>query len=176
MTFDTKKTGFLSINHQSQFPAATIFFNLQPGVSLGEAVTAINKAMAEIGAPKTLVGSFQGNAQAFQSSLASTPLLIIAALVVIYIILGMLYESFIHPLTILSTLPSAGVGALLMLMAVRLRSVGDRHHRHHPSDRHREEERHHDGGLRHRGRARARACRLRCRSRKRRCCGSGPSS
>ena len=79
-------------------------------------MTAINKAMAEIGAPNTLVGSFQGNAQAFQSSLASTPLLIIAALVVIYIILGMLYESFIHPLTILSTLPSAGVGALLMLM------------------------------------------------------------
>ena len=117
VTFDTKKTGFLSINHQSQFPASTIFFNLQPGVSLGEAVTAINKAMAEIGAPNTLAGSFQGNAQAFQSSLASTPLLIIAALVVIYIILGMLYESFIHPLTILSTLPSAGVGALLMLSA-----------------------------------------------------------
>jgi hydrophobic/amphiphilic exporter-1 (mainly G- bacteria), HAE1 family len=117
VTFDTNKTGFLSINHQSQFPAATIFFNLAPGVSLGDAVTAINKAMAEIGAPNTLAGSFQGNAQAFQSSLASTPYLIIAALVVIYIILGMLYESFIHPLTILSTLPSAGVGALLMLMA-----------------------------------------------------------
>ncbi len=117
VTFDTNKTGFLSINHQSQFPAATVFFNLAPGVSLGEAVIAINEAMAQIGAPNTLVGSFQGNAQAFQSSLASTPLLIVAALVVIYIILGMLYESFIHPLTILSTLPSAGVGALLMLMA-----------------------------------------------------------
>ncbi len=113
--FDTKKIGFLAINHQTQFPAATIFFNLQPGVALGEAVTAINKAMAEIGAPNTLVGTFQGNAQAFQSSLKSTPILIVAALVVIYLVLGMLYESFIHPLTILSTLPSAGVGALLML-------------------------------------------------------------
>ncbi len=116
-SFDTSKTGFLSVNHQSQFPAATIYFNTAPGVSLGEAVTAITGAMTEIGAPNTLAGSFQGNAQAFQSSLASTPLLILAALVVIYLILGMLYESFIHPLTILSTLPSAGVGALLMLMA-----------------------------------------------------------
>ncbi len=117
VSFDTNKTGFLSINHQSQFPAATIYFNTAPGISLGEAVAAINKAMTEIGAPKTLAGSFQGNARAFQSSLASTPLLILAALVVIYLILGVLYESFVHPLTILSTLPSAGVGALLMLMA-----------------------------------------------------------
>jgi len=117
VSFDTKKAGFLSINHQSQFPAATVYFNTAPGVSLGEAVVAINAAMKEIGAPDTLLGSFQGNAQAFQASLKSTPLLILAALVVIYLILGMLYESFIHPLTILSTLPSAGVGALLMLMA-----------------------------------------------------------
>jgi hydrophobe/amphiphile efflux-1 (HAE1) family protein len=117
VTVDTNKTGFLSINHQSQFPAATVFFNLAPGVSLGDAVTAIQNAMTEIKAPNTLVGSFQGNAQAFQASLKSTPILIVAALVVIYIILGMLYESFVHPLTILSTLPSAGVGALLMLMA-----------------------------------------------------------
>jgi hydrophobic/amphiphilic exporter-1 (mainly G- bacteria), HAE1 family len=116
VSFDTKKTGLLAINHQAQFPAATIFFNLRPGVSLGEAVNAINAAMADIQAPNTLIGSFQGNAQAFQSSLSSTPILIVAALIVIYIILGMLYESFIHPLTILSTLPSAGVGALLMLM------------------------------------------------------------
>jgi hydrophobe/amphiphile efflux-1 (HAE1) family protein len=115
--FDTKNAGFLAINHQSQFPAATIYFNTAPGVSLGEAVTAIHAAMKEIGAPDTLQGSFQGNAQAFQASLKSTPILIVAALVVIYLILGMLYESFIHPLTILSTLPSAGVGALLMLMA-----------------------------------------------------------
>ncbi len=117
VSFDTKKAGSLSINHQSQFPAATVYFNTAPGVSLGEAVVAINAAMKEIGAPDTLQGSFQGNAQAFQASLKSTPLLILAALVVIYLILGMLYESFIHPLTILSTLPSAGVGALLMLMA-----------------------------------------------------------
>ena len=116
VTFDTKKTGFLSINHQGQFPAATIYFNTAPGVSLGEAVEAIQAAMKEIGAPDTLLASFQGNAQAFQASLKSTPILIVAALVVIYLILGMLYESFIHPLTILSTLPSAGVGALLMLM------------------------------------------------------------
>jgi multidrug efflux pump subunit AcrB len=117
VSFDTKKTGYLSINHQSQFPAATVYFNLAPGISLGEAVTAITGAMNEIKAPTALLGSFQGNAQAFQSSLASTPILIVASLVVIYIILGMLYESFIHPLTILSTLPSAGVGALLMLSA-----------------------------------------------------------
>jgi hydrophobic/amphiphilic exporter-1 (mainly G- bacteria), HAE1 family len=116
-SFDTKKTGFLSVNHQAQFPAATIYFNTAPGISLGDAVTAIQNAMKEIGAPDTMVGSFQGNAQAFQASLKSTPLLILAALVVIYLILGMLYESFIHPLTILSTLPSAGVGALLMLLA-----------------------------------------------------------
>ncbi len=117
VTVDTAKTGPLAVNHQSQFAAATIFFNTQPGVALGQAVDAINKAVTEIGTPITLQGSFQGNAQAFQSSLASTPILIVASLVVIYIILGMLYESFIHPLTILSTLPSAGVGALLMLMA-----------------------------------------------------------
>ena len=117
VSFNTKKTGFLSINHQAQFPAATIYFNTAPGISLGQAVEAIQAAMKEIGAPDTIAGSFQGNAQAFQASLKSTPILIVAALVVIYLILGMLYESFIHPLTILSTLPSAGVGALLMLMA-----------------------------------------------------------
>src|SRR5258708_16619192 len=115
VSFGQNKTGFLSINHQSQFPAATIFFNLQPGVALGEATAAIEAAMAEIKAPNTLVGSFQGNAQAFQDSLGSTPILIVAALIVVYIILGMLYESFIHPLTILSTLPSAGIGALRAL-------------------------------------------------------------
>jgi hydrophobic/amphiphilic exporter-1 (mainly G- bacteria), HAE1 family len=115
--FDTNKTGSLSINHQSQFPAATVFFNTAPGVSLGEATTAITAAMKDIGAPESLQGRFQGNAQAFEASLKSMPILIAAALVVIYLILGMLYESFIHPLTILSTLPSAGVGALIMLWA-----------------------------------------------------------
>ena len=103
----------MAINHQGQFPAATLTFNLRAGVALGEAVEAINKASREIGMPNAIIGTFQGNAQAFQSSLSSEPALIAAALVVVYIILGMLYESFIHPLTILSTLPSAGVGALL---------------------------------------------------------------
>jgi hydrophobe/amphiphile efflux-1 (HAE1) family protein len=112
---DSYAVGPLSINHQGQFPAATISFNLRAGVALGEAVDAINKAVTEIGMPATVIGTFQGNAQAFQSSLSSEPALIAAALVVVYIILGMLYESFIHPLTILSTLPSAGVGALLAL-------------------------------------------------------------
>jgi HAE1 family hydrophobic/amphiphilic exporter-1 len=90
-------------------------FNLRAGVALGEAVDAINKAVHDIGMPSSVIGTFQGNAQAFQSSLSSEPALVAAALVVVYIILGMLYESFIHPLTILSTLPSAGIGALLAL-------------------------------------------------------------
>jgi hydrophobe/amphiphile efflux-1 (HAE1) family protein len=106
----------LAINHQSQFPSVTISFNLAPGASLGQAVDAINAIMRQIGAPASLQGSFQGTAQAFQSSLSSEPYLIAAALIAVYIILGILYESFILPLTILSTLPSAGVGALLMLM------------------------------------------------------------
>jgi multidrug efflux pump len=108
----------LSVNHQGQFPAVTISFNLAPNVALGQAVDAIERARIEIGAPSTLVGGFQGSAQAFQSSLSSEPLLILAALIAIYIVLGMLYESMIHPITILSTLPSAGVGALLALMLV----------------------------------------------------------
>jgi hydrophobic/amphiphilic exporter-1 (mainly G- bacteria), HAE1 family len=114
---DTTKTAYLSISHQSQFPAVTLSFNLAPGVSLGEAVDQINKAQAEMGLPQALSGSFQGTAQAFRDSLSSQPYLIAAALVAVYIVLGLLYESFIHPLTILSTLPSAGVGALLILMA-----------------------------------------------------------
>ncbi len=113
---DTKPVQPLSINHQSQFPAVTISFNLAPQISLGQAVDAIDAAMAQLGTPATLQGTFQGTAQAFQSSLSSEPYLIAAALIVVYIILGMLYESYILPLTILSTLPAAGVGALLMLM------------------------------------------------------------
>ena len=112
---DTGKVGPLSIAHQGQFPAVTLSFNLQAGVALGEAVDAIAQAAREIGMPATVSGTFQGNAQAFQSSLSSEPALIAAALIVVYIILGILYESFIHPLTILSTLPSAGIGALLAL-------------------------------------------------------------
>jgi hydrophobe/amphiphile efflux-1 (HAE1) family protein len=113
---DTRKVAPLSISHQSQFPAVTISFNLAAGVALGEAVTAVDSAMAQIGAPLALQGSFQGTAQAFQSSLATQKYLIAAALIAVYIILGILYESYILPLTILSTLPSAGVGALLMLL------------------------------------------------------------
>ena len=106
----------LSISHQSQFPATTISFNLAPGVALGQATDAVNRAKQEIGLPAAIQTSFQGNAQAFQQSLSTVPLLIMGALVVVYLVLGVLYESYIHPITILSTLPSAGVGALLMLM------------------------------------------------------------
>jgi HAE1 family hydrophobic/amphiphilic exporter-1/multidrug efflux pump len=117
--FDTSTTGYLSINHQGQFPAVTLSFNLTPNASLGQAVAAIQQAEAEIHKPATVLGTFQGTAQAFQSSLASQPYLIAAAIIAVYIILGMLYESYIHPLTILSTLPSAGVGALLILLVFR---------------------------------------------------------
>ena len=106
----------LSISHQGQFPSITISFNLAQGVALGQATNAVQAAMAELGAPPTLSGSFQGTAQAFQQSLGTVPLLIVAALVVVYLVLGILYESYIHPITILSTLPSAGVGALATLM------------------------------------------------------------
>ncbi|TAM24510.1 MAG: acriflavine resistance protein B [Candidimonas sp.] len=117
VTVDTNKTGYLSISHQSQFPAVTLSFNLAPGVALGQAVTAIQKAQSTMDVPQSLSGAFQGTAKAFGDSLASQPYLIAAALVAVYIVLGLLYESYIHPLTILSTLPSAGVGALLILMA-----------------------------------------------------------
>jgi multidrug efflux pump subunit AcrB len=117
VTLDKTRIGPLSISHQGQFPAITLSFNLAPGIALGQAVDAITEATREIGMPGTVIGTFQGNAQAFQSSLSSEPLLIGAALIAVYIILGMLYESYIHPLTILSTLPSAGVGALLALRA-----------------------------------------------------------
>ncbi len=112
-------TAPLQVNHQGQFPAVTISFNLPLGVSLGSAVDAINRAEREMRLPATIRGSFQGTAQAFQASLASEPLLIAAALLAVYIVLGVLYESLIHPLTIISTIPSAGVGALLALLAVR---------------------------------------------------------
>jgi multidrug efflux pump len=105
----------LTVNHQGLFPAITLSFNLAPGVALGDAVTAVEQATREIGLPAAIHSSFQGTAQAFQDSLASQPLLVAAALVAVYIVLGVLYESYIHPLTILSTLPSAGVGALLAL-------------------------------------------------------------
>jgi multidrug efflux pump subunit AcrB len=109
-------TAPLAVNHQGQFPSVTVSFNLPPGMALGDAVTAIEEGEREIGLPPGIHGSFQGTAQAYQASLASEPLLIAAALVTVYIVLGVLYESYVHPLTILSTLPSAGVGALLALM------------------------------------------------------------
>ena len=112
---DPLGTASLTVNHQSEFPAATLSFNLSPGISLSQATKAIEDARDKLGAPASLSGAFQGTAQAFQQSLASEPLLILAALIAVYVILGVLYESFVHPLTILSTLPSAGLGALLAL-------------------------------------------------------------
>jgi len=106
----------LAINHQDQFPSVTLSFNLAKAVTIGAAVTNIQKTVAALGMPPSIATSFQGNAQAFQRSLGSTPILILAALVAVYLILGMLYESTIHPITIISTLPSAGLGALLTLM------------------------------------------------------------
>jgi len=114
--YETQNTA-LAVNHQGQFPAVTISFNLGEGVALGDAVTDIESAVLRMGLPSDIHPTFQGNAQAFQSSLSSQPWLILAALVAVYIVLGMLYESYIHPVTILSTLPSAGVGALLALLA-----------------------------------------------------------
>ena len=103
------------MNHQGQFPVVTLSFNLAPDASLGDAVNAVNKVKEEIGMPPSIQAAFQGTAEAFQASLANEPILILAALVTVYIVLGVLYESYIHPITILSTLPSAGVGALLSL-------------------------------------------------------------
>jgi len=116
--FATIETGTapLTVNHEGQFPAATVSFNLAPGASLGDAVKAINQAREDLQTPASLQGAFIGTVQAFQSSLANTPWLILAAVLTVYILLGVLYESYIHPITILSTLPSAGVGALLSLM------------------------------------------------------------
>jgi multidrug efflux pump len=115
-THFTNDSASLAVNHQGQFPAVTLSFNLPPGRALGDAVTAINKAEVEMRLPETIQGSFQGTAQAFQASLKNEPILILAALFTVYIVLGILYESYIHPVTILSTLPSAGVGALLALL------------------------------------------------------------
>jgi multidrug efflux pump len=117
--FEEKPT-MLAINHQGQFPAATISFNLAPGKSIGDAVNAVNKAKDELNMPPSVNAEFQGSARAFEASLANEPLLILAALIVVYIVLGVLYESYIHPITILSTLPSAGIGAILALLIFRV--------------------------------------------------------
>src|SRR6202048_440275 len=114
------KVAPLVINHQGQFPSVTISFNLAPGAAIGDAVSAIQKVEKDLNAPLSLQTSFQGNAQAFGASLKSTPMLILASLFVIYLILGVLYESLVHPITIISTLPSAGIGALLLLMAAHI--------------------------------------------------------
>ena len=116
--FESVRTA-LAVNHQGQFPAVTLSFNLGPGVSLGQATTILPNVEREIGMPATVHGSFQGTAAVFQSSLASEPLLILTALIAVYIVLGVLYESYIHPITILSTLPSAGLGALLALLITK---------------------------------------------------------
>jgi multidrug efflux pump subunit AcrB len=112
----TPKVEPLMVSHQGQFPAVTISFNLAPGIALGEAVDLIQGLARQLNLPPTVNGAFQGTAQAFQASLSSTPLLVAAAILVVYIVLGVLYESYIHPITILSALPSAGVGALLALI------------------------------------------------------------
>jgi hydrophobe/amphiphile efflux-1 (HAE1) family protein len=117
--FESSTTA-LAVNHQGEFPAITLSFNLAPGIALGDAVDAIERAALEIGMPGSISASFQGTAQAFQASLTSLPMLILAALGAVYIVLGMLYESYIHPITILSTLPSAGVGAILALKLARM--------------------------------------------------------
>ena len=138
----------LSINHIGQFPASTISFNLAPGASLGDAVKAIEAVRRDLALPDSVQINFQGAALAFSASLNNELWLILAAIVTMYIVLGVLYESFIHPITILSTLPSAGVGALLALMLTGQRPVRHRDHRHHPADRHRQEERDHDDRFR----------------------------
>src|SRR5262249_45516857 len=115
-THVSQRTTALAGNHQGQFPAVTLAFNVAAGFSLGDAGAAITAAAREIGLPASIHASFQGSAQAFQAALANEPLLILAALLTVYIVLGVLYESYIHPLTILSTLPSAGVGAILALL------------------------------------------------------------
>src|SRR5436190_10376455 len=112
-------TAALAVNHQSQFPAVTLSFNLAPGVALSDAVEAIGAAERQAGLPASIHASFTGTAQAYQASLRNEPLLIAAALASVYIVLGILYESYVHPITILSTLPSAGVGAILALMLCR---------------------------------------------------------
>ena len=151
-----KTTEPLTIAHQGQFPVITVSFDLSPSGSLGSAIKAVNNVQQQLHMPASVQAGFQGTAASFTTSLSNEPLLMLAALVAVYIVLGVLYESFIHPVTILSTLPSAGVGALLalILFGQGLNVVAT--HRHHPADRHRDQERHHDGGFRTRSRAQAR--------------------
>ena len=140
--------GPLQINHQGQQPAVTISFNLAPGISLGYAVDKITELEQSSNLPATIATGFSGTAQVFQDSLRGQGVLILAAVFAAFVILGILYESFIHPITIISGLPSAGIGAILTLDAVQHGDVGDRDDRHRDAGRHRQEERHHDGRLR----------------------------
>ncbi len=152
--WEQKRTS-LAVNHQGQYPAVTLTFNLAPNVALGDAVTALQKAQADMGMPSSIHATFQGTAQAFQDSLKNEPWLILAALVAVYIVLGILYESLIHPLTILSTLPAGRRRRHSRAADHRNRSQHHGAHRHPAADRNREEERHHDDRLRAAGRARA---------------------
>ena len=157
----TVKTAPLQISHLKQFPVTTISFNLAPGASLGQAVDAIGDALTEIGLPQSFAVSFQGAAQAFQSALSNEVFLLAAAIAAMYIVLGVLYESFIHPITILTTLPSAGIGALSDAECGGGGARHHRRHRHRAPDRHRQEKRDHDDRLRARGAAPAGARRAR---------------
>jgi multidrug efflux pump subunit AcrB len=148
-------TAPLAVNNQGQFPSVTISFNLKGNAPLGPAEAAVEKTVAALHPPPTIETGFHGNAQTFQASLSSEPVLILAALVAVYIILGMLYENLVHPLTIISTLPG-GSGRPVDLVCVRIRPRRHRHDRHHSLDRHRQEERYHARGLRPRRREDAR--------------------
>ena len=139
-----RTAGPLTINQLGQLPAVTISFNLPAGVSLGDAVSRIDAIKAELNVPTTISTTFAGTAKMFQDALANQGLLLAAAIITIYIVLGILYESFVHPLTILTGLPAAAVGALGALELFGHRPLGHRHHRHPDADRHREEERDHD--------------------------------
>ena len=150
-TIDTG-VGPLSVNHTGQLPSVTLSFNLRPGVALGDAVAQVQEA-ARAELPATIATSFQGTAQAFQDSTRGLGIILLMAIFVIYVVLGILYESFIHPLTILSGLPSAGLGALVTLLVFKRRPEPLRVRRRHHARRPREEERHHDDRLRDRGAA-----------------------
>ena len=144
-----RTVGPLQINRQSQQPAVTISFNLAPDMSLGQAIDEIHALERKVeSARRASSPAFAGNAQLFQQALAGQGALLLAAVLTIYILLGVLYESYIHPITILSGLPSAGIGALLALELLPYGPLGDRDHRHSAADRHRQEERDHDGRFR----------------------------
>ena len=165
----------LSINHEGPFITTTISFNLDPKDSLSDGIAEIHAAEAEIRMPTSVHGAASGSALLFASSFASLPFLFLTAIVAIYIVLGILYESLVHPITILSTLPSAGVGALLAADGVAHPVRRDRRHRRDPADRHREEKRHHDGRFRHRREEHRRAWVRATRFTRPACCACGRS-